>query len=60
MLSLPMRGNELSKKLRHNFMGIQGNPLWNIASVKTAPEWLEIMRLADSIRTSIESKNNAY
>lgn len=50
---------DLSKKLRQNFMELQGTPLWNVESVKTAAEWLEIMRIADSIRSSLESKSGA-
>ena len=49
----------LSRKLRQNFMELQGTSLWNIESVKTATEWLVIMRLADRIRTSIENKDKA-
>ena len=49
---------DLSRKLRRKFMELQGTPLWNVESVKTTAEWLEIMRIADRIRISIESKNS--
>ncbi len=47
----------LSEMLRRNFMKLQGTALWNIESVKTTVEWLEIMQLADRIRISIENKD---
>lgn len=45
-----------SKALRQKFMKLQGTSLWNVESVKTAAEWLEIMQLADSIRNSLKGE----
>lgn len=45
-----------SKELRRKFVELQGTALWNVESVKTAPEWRKIMRLADKIRVSINEK----
>ena len=41
-----------SVKLRERFCALEKNhpELWNVHSVRTAPEWLEILRLSDSIK----------
>lgn len=45
---------DLSLKLRQKFMDLSGTALWNVESVKKAEEWLEIMRLADSIKSRLK------
>lgn len=51
---------DLSGMLRQKVMKLQGSCLWNVESVKTATEWLEIMKLSDKVRTSIVNKDKAY
>ena len=46
----------LSQLLREKFRNLEGTPLWNVESVKTAEEWSEIMQIADRIRTILTSK----
>ena len=39
--------------LRKKFRDMEETSLWNVASVRTSPEWYEIMLLADKIRSMI-------
>lgn len=40
----------LCQLLRKKFRDLEKTNLWNVESVKTAPEWYEIMLLADQIK----------
>lgn len=46
----------LSQLLREKFRNLEGTPLWNVESVKTAEEWSEIMQIADRIKAILTSK----
>lgn len=39
--------------LRKKFRNLENTSLWHVESVRTAPEWYEIMLLADKIKSMI-------
>ncbi len=43
-----------SQKLRNLLLNLETTGLWNSNSVKTSPEWREIMLLCDSIRNEVK------
>lgn len=44
----------LCQLLRKKFREMEDTSLWNVESVRTAPEWYEIMSLADKIKSMVK------
>ena len=47
---------EKSSLLLSKFRDIESTPLWDLESVKSSPEWREILTLSDEIRRLIETR----
>lgn len=47
----------LSKQLQTKLLDLErGDVLWNVKSVKTTPEWKEVLQLSDKIKELIHQK----
>lgn len=43
-----------SIELRNKFMRLEGSDKWNVESVKSSSEWLEILELSDEIKKMLQ------